>query len=332
MQLETLKNRWRLAKALLEGKALHSSAPQEIIVEVTNRCNLRCRMCVRTYLNAIETKDLSLKEFCLLLDNLTNKTERISFAGLGEPLLNPEIVEMIYKCKEHGFPTTIYTNATLLSPEFSAALLNAGLSGIIFSFDGATEKTYEYYRSGADFNEAKKNILSFLKIKKATGSNVFIEIQMVILKRNFEEIKSFFDMWSIRGVNSIRIKNDHMCVSGESNIEKNSFIPKKKDGFCVMPWRGPATIDVNGNVYPCCVKSQYNLVLGNIFSKSIEDLWGSNLINKLRNDFSNKKAKLSTCQLCTIPLVPLLPCVCGTLLNPLLAHKILAQIERRLYK
>lgn len=332
MKIEVLKNRLRLVNALLVGKALRSSSPQEIIIEITNRCNLRCPMCVRTYLNAMEAQDLSLGEFYILLDHITNKTERISFAGLGEPLLNPKIVGMVYRCKERGFRTTIYTNATLLSAEFSYSLLNAGLSGIVISFDGATEKTYEYYRCGASFNEVKKNIINFLEIKRALQSKVFVEMQMVIFRRNFGEIKLFFDMWSIQGVDLIRIKNDHMCIIDEDSITQNNLIFKKNEGFCTIPWRGPATINVDGTVYPCCVNSRHNLILGNIFNKNIEDLWCSELANKLRNDFVSKRAKLSTCQHCNIPLLPLFLCACGTLLNPSLVHKVLALIERRSYK
>jgi radical SAM protein with 4Fe4S-binding SPASM domain len=332
MELEVLKNRWLLANALLKGKALHSSSPQEIIIEVTNRCNLRCPMCIRTHLEALETKDLSLEEFNILLNRITNKTERIFLAGLGEPLLNPEIVAIIHKCSERGLRTTIHTNATLLSAELSCALLSAGLSSISISFDGATEETYEYYRCGADFNKVKQNILNFLEIKRALRTKVLVEIQMVIFKRNLKEINLFFDMWSIRGVDFIRIKNDHMRVSDESGIEENNLIFKKKSGCCAILWRGPATIDVDGMVYPCCMNSRDNLILGNIFSENMENLWCSDLANKLRNDFVKKRAKLATCRQCNIPLLPLFPCACGTLLNPFLSRKMLALIERWLYK
>lgn len=321
-----LKNRFTLAYSLLRKKDLSVSAPQEVVVEITNRCNLRCPMCIRTHLNGIKIKDLSLEEFCMLIGNITNKTELITLAGLGEPLLNSDIVNMVYEAKRKGFRAALYTNAALLNKELSRDLLTSGLSGIVISFDGATQETYEYYRKGARFEETRRNILDLLQVKNELGSRVFVEIQMIVFENNLSEIKPFLDMWSISGVDSVRIKNDQMCVYKiDNDTQKRVPIVKK---ICFMPWRGPATVNVHGDVYPCCVGSQYNLILGNIFKRSMEELWDSNSANKLRKDFLAAGAKLSSCKHCHIPLFTLFPFVFGVLLNPLSIYKIYAAIDR----
>lgn len=292
MNPRVIKNRWRLVNALLRRSGLCLGVPQEIIIEVTNRCNLRCPMCIRTH-RKINERDLSLEEFHRLIENITPETERIAIAGLGEPLLHLQIVEMVYQCNKRGFKTVLYTNATLLNPELSLALLNAGLSSVIFSFDGATSQAYEHYRRGANFYEVKKNILEFLEIKRNISSKVYIEIQMILLKYTLSQIKEFIHMWSLKEIDSIRIKNDHMGVLYEENGKNHSDFKIKK-GICAMPWRGPATISVTGELFPCCVASEHNVILGNVFDDNIEKLWHSDLANELRNKFANKRTKLST--------------------------------------
>jgi len=326
MKFGILKNRLRLSCALLKRKKLYGGVPQEIIVEVTNRCNLRCLMCVRTYRD-IKEKDLSLDEFGILLENIPFQTEQISFAGLGEPLLNPGLSFMIEQCQKRGLKSVLYTNAVLLNARPSTDLIKAGLSAIVISFDGADASTYEYYRRGAKFAEVRSNILNFLKIKRTLGSSVTVEMQLIILKRTIPEIKSFLRVWSLPGINSVRIKNDHMRVLKEDDL-KDSVILAKRQGMCAMPWRGPATIDVKGDVYPCCVGSEHNLILGNIFKESMECLWNSSLANELRSNFAVRGFKLSSCKGCYIPLPPLFFCVSGTLINPSLVHRALASIER----
>jgi len=326
MSTNIIKNRFNLTRAIIRSTQLHKGVPQEIIVEVTNRCNLHCPMCVRTH-RKINEKDLTKDEFSLLLDNIPDNTERVAIAGLGEPLLNPNIIDIVHHCTKKGFDSVLYTNATLLDLNISAELLRAGLGSIIISFDGTTDTSYEYYRRGANFDRVKANILNFLKIKQELNSKVFVEMQMIVLKHTFPEVKKFLHMWSIDGVDSIRVKNDHMGVLKEDFDKSSSFLKGKK-GLCAMPWRGPATINVQGELYPCCVASEYNVMLGNVFEHKLEELWHSDLANKLRKNFLNHRSKLPSCRYCNIPFIPLFFVAGGTMVNPSFAHKILTVAER----
>ncbi len=67
MKTAIIKNRLNLVRSLIGLGELNYGVPQEIIIEVTNRCNLRCPMCIRTHRNT-EKKDLSVEELCKLLD------------------------------------------------------------------------------------------------------------------------------------------------------------------------------------------------------------------------------------------------------------------------
>jgi radical SAM protein with 4Fe4S-binding SPASM domain len=262
-----------------------------------------------------------------LLKNINDKTELITLAGLGEPLLNPEIVAMVYECKRRGFKSLLYTNATLLNKEISMRLLEAGLSGILISFDGPDENTYEYYRKGAGFSEVKNNIMSFLELKKNLDKAVFVEIQMIDFEDSPSGRELFRKTWGISGIDSVRIKKDQMRVGKIEPPEKAYPTLGVKKLLCSMPWRGPATVNVYGDVYPCCVGSKSNIILGNIFSSTLEEVWNSASANKLRMNFVAKGQKLSSCKECYIPLPPVVLCGMGALLGPFLIYKIYAKIE-----
>ena len=77
----------------------------------------------------------------------------------GEPLLHPQLCEIIRHAKEQGIVDVIInTNATHLDDSYAEKLLNSGLDYIIFSFDGGTKETYEKNRvSRFTYNQFEKS-------------------------------------------------------------------------------------------------------------------------------------------------------------------------------
>ncbi|HTX60991.1 MAG TPA: radical SAM protein [Methanobacterium sp.] len=118
------------------------------LIDVTNRCNLRCPVC---FANAAVSKTLyepTFEEIRQMLRNLRNNqpvpTPAIQYAG-GEPTVRKDIVELIKLAKEEGFThTQIATNGIKLAknPEFAGELKDAGLNTVYLQFDGVTEEPY----------------------------------------------------------------------------------------------------------------------------------------------------------------------------------------------
>ena len=128
------------------------------LIDVTNRCNLKCPVC---FANAAVSKKLyepSFEEIGEMLENLRdlkpNPTPAIQYAG-GEPTVRKDIVELITLAKEKGFShTQIATNGLRLARKESLAqeLADAGLNTVYLQFDGVTEEPYIHNRG--------KNLLS----------------------------------------------------------------------------------------------------------------------------------------------------------------------------
>ena len=118
------------------------------LIDVTNRCNMRCPVC---FANAAVSKMLyepSYEEIRQMLKNLRNNqpvpTPAIQYAG-GEPTMRKDLVELVKLAKEEGFShTQIATNGIKLAknPQLSKDLKEAGLNTVYLQFDSVTEEPY----------------------------------------------------------------------------------------------------------------------------------------------------------------------------------------------
>lgn len=118
------------------------------LIDVTNRCNLKCPIC---FANAAVSKYLyepTYEEIREMLRNLRSNRPvpppAIQYAG-GEPTIRKDIVELIKLAKEEGFThTQIATNGIRLArrPELALELKEAGLNTVYLQFDGISENPY----------------------------------------------------------------------------------------------------------------------------------------------------------------------------------------------
>ncbi len=118
------------------------------LIDVTNRCNLRCPIC---FANAAASRALyepTFDEIVQMLKNLRNLEPRpcpaIQFAG-GEPTVRKDLPEIIKKAKELGFShTQVATNGIRLAKKegYAKELKDAGLNTVYLQFDGVTEEPY----------------------------------------------------------------------------------------------------------------------------------------------------------------------------------------------
>lgn len=102
----------------------------------TSRCNMRCLMCT-IWRNKIK-EDISLEEFKEFINSITPGLSYLSFSG-GEPLLLPDIYEMINYANKKVPYLHLVTNGMLMTPEIAKKLQKNGLNEISISIDGNKE-------------------------------------------------------------------------------------------------------------------------------------------------------------------------------------------------
>jgi radical SAM protein with 4Fe4S-binding SPASM domain len=273
------RNRIALLQSYIRKQATVSGGPLTLTIESTAKCNLFCPMCPRESLY-FPPKDMDIAVFKKTIDETRDFLEFAVPYGTGEPLLNPEIYDMIAYCKQKGVPAGISTNATVLTEKAARKLIESGLDSIIFAFDGATRETFEKYRKGADFEKVRRNILGFLRVKKEMRSRISCIIQVVKLKDNVQEIPELVRMWRIDGIDEVRIKKDEVHNEGTAIAGDHQSRPPLRHP-CYLLWRGPMYVHYDGTVFPCCYIYP-NQPAGNIVRSSFRQIWNSETMVNLR--------------------------------------------------
>ena len=121
--------------------ALPDRKPVCLYLETTNRCNLLCTTCPRTYEELEPPADMSWELFTSIVDQLPG-IERAVLHGVGEPMLVKHLPKMVRYLKDRGTYVLFNTNGTVLNERNGRALIAAGLDELRVSLDAANEKSY----------------------------------------------------------------------------------------------------------------------------------------------------------------------------------------------
>jgi radical SAM protein with 4Fe4S-binding SPASM domain len=175
--------------------------PRKLQVEVTASCNLSCRMCIVRYRPPLpRSASLPLERFRRLLDQMPDLTD-VSLQGIGEPLLAPDIYDMVACASERGIRVGFNTNATLLTRRAAERLIDAGLSWLCISLDGATPETYEFVRDGARWDTVAHNIGGLVALKQERRvTHPELSLVMVLMQRNLHELPAVVERAASWGI------------------------------------------------------------------------------------------------------------------------------------
>jgi radical SAM protein with 4Fe4S-binding SPASM domain len=182
--------------------------PTHLQLEVTSSCNLACAMCLVSYRPAINRAQgaMSMNLFRRLVDG-TPGLARLTLQGLGEPLLQPHLLEMVAYAKRRGIAVGFNTNAMLLTRERADRLVALGLDWLHVSLDGATAATYEGIRARADFGRVAHNLRGLQEAKRAAdAAEPAVQVVFVAMRRNLHELPDLVRLISDWGVDEVHVQ------------------------------------------------------------------------------------------------------------------------------
>lgn len=185
------------------------SFPIQIGINLTEKCNLNCTHCSKVPGN-VDLKDW--KEIIDICDQ--NQVLNIYLTG-GEPLLHPEIIEIIKYIKSKNISITILTNGLLLNDEMCDVLekiLDPNLDLIQISLDNIYEK-YNIQRKNGEFSDIEKSIEIVLK------HNINVLINTVVCESNQNDLQKICKFCYKKGIKNIRFSP---LVINENTIEKQA--------------------------------------------------------------------------------------------------------------
>jgi tungsten cofactor oxidoreducase radical SAM maturase len=180
---------------------------RKVYLEVTTRCNLHCRTCVRnTWDEPLE--DMPPATFDRVVAQLEDlpQLREVVFGGYGEPFAHPHILDYLAAVKDLGLKVTVSTNGVLLDEEWAKALVQLGVEVVSVSLDGADPSTYDDVRQGADLRAVLGNIETLNKVKAQQGTTVpRLWIEFVALRRNVADLADLPNLARQLGANRILV-------------------------------------------------------------------------------------------------------------------------------
>jgi MoaA/NifB/PqqE/SkfB family radical SAM enzyme len=180
-----------------------ATLPRSIYIEPTSRCNELCQQCPRTLLSREDDRDLSFEKFRYIVDQFP-ALERVVLHGLGEPLLNKALPQMIRYLKERGTYVLFNSNGILLTARRGQALIDAGLDEYRLSMDGATRETYARVRGVDAFEKIWRNVGAFTSMqKKLNASKPALSLWFTAMRENLHELPGLIELASENGVREV---------------------------------------------------------------------------------------------------------------------------------
>lgn len=183
-----------------DRRPLNPPLPTNLYFEVTNRCNLPCQTCVRTFNLHEPERDPLPAELRQITDALPG-LRRAVLHGIGEPLLNKALPEMIRFAKAQGAWVLFNSNGVLLDGAWQDALIACGLDELRISIDAATPETFQKIRGAPTFERIVSNLRQFVARKAERGaSHPCLSLWFVGLKDNIHELPALVDLAADIGI------------------------------------------------------------------------------------------------------------------------------------
>lgn len=240
-------------------------------VEITNACNIKCKMCPAAQGMAREKGFIDFDLYKKIIDENRQLDFILPFQW-GEPLLHKDLFKMINYARGRGIRTMITTNGTLLNEETIEGLVSCGLARVTFSVDGSPE-THSRLR-GYPYERLKKNILALKEARDRSGSELKIDISMVVFDETEKDVDFYFGEWV-------------------GQADRVQLIPKfvlgTRQNPCRELWRGTLVVLWDGRVSICCADYDGLAIVGDARKEKLADIWNGPAMRELRRCHARRK-------------------------------------------
>jgi len=294
--------------------------PAVVMVEPTNMCNLRCSMCYVQQRSTGIKHYLSVRQFKDIVEQF-QKIRELIFCGIGEPLLNADIFEMIKLARHKGAAfINLITNGKLLNKDTALRVVASGIDRIQISVHSFNPEVFAKVRNENQSNLENliENIRYLIELRNKMNAGLKISCNVVITKFNYDDMLKllkyakelkidkveFIQLTTAYGALSDinapfgqmpRIIREIRRVACKLNI-KVGFLSGNECGRCYQLWDF-VMVHADGNISPCNgIFPTENVGVGNIFLNPLQEIWNSKKYQDLRSLVS--EGKLQNCKFC----------------------------------
>ncbi len=265
--------------------------------ETTAACNLSCRYCRASASHEPGPDELSTREALAFLDSIAPLGPMLILSG-GEPLLRPDIFQIIRHAVSLGMRVSLASNGTLITPDVADEIAAAGVARVSISLDGADAEKHDLSRGPGSFRETLNGL-------KNLRGKVDFQINFTITRKNESEVSSIFDLAEREGARALHF---FFLVPTGRGSEEDLISPKRQEELLVQIDRERALrqmevqvtcapqyarltshgegkgrgrggclagksfvfVSRNGDVYPC---GYLPLRVGNVREKNFIEIW-----------------------------------------------------------
>ena len=180
--------------------------PVCVYLEVTNRCNLLCETCPRTFEALEPPADMSWELFTSIVDQLPGLTRAV-LHGVGEPMLVKNLPRMIRYLKQRGVYVLFNTNGTLLAPRKRREIIDTGLDELRVSLDAAEAQSFFKVRGKNFFDRIVRSVGEFIALQKEIGAATpRVSLWLTGLKETVEQLPDFVRLAARIGVSEVYLQ------------------------------------------------------------------------------------------------------------------------------
>ena len=300
--------------SILTGNVRIYGMPSFLSVEPANFCNLDCTGCLAGKSNEEGRKiPLDTGLFKKILEELKPFLTHLNLYNQGEPLLHPDIFEMIKLARQKRIFTCLSTNAQVMDEKNAGKIVDSGLGKIIISLDGTTQETYEKYRVGGNIEKVIAGTRAILDKRTESGKNTpLVVLQFIVFSFNEHQITEVEKLGRELGVDKVEIKTaqivdmvrdyhlipDNQKYSRYRKIHENNFVIKSKlKNRCWKMWSS-SVVSSDGNVFPCCFDKKREFRMGGVTEDTFKEIWENENYTKFRKRILKGRKDVGICLNC----------------------------------
>lgn len=317
-------NRWLAYREMRARTIRLRSRPFILVIEPGTMCNLKCPFCpTGNGTLTLKRELMSPETFRAIVGHVpVDLLYKVDLFNWGEPFLNLHVFEFIEYFSSRGIETVIHANfsAKDYDAAWFEALARSGLSKLVVSIDGATQETYEKYRRKGRLDRVLQNMRGVDEAKRRLGLatprlvykmllNSFNEGEATLaaehaaragaeleLNENFEVPKELRDEWMAKGVRA-KFGDTPPASSGPRRPVGRDIHTE-----CRQLWDS-LYVNANGDVFPCCLVADPQMVAGNVAETPLDQLWNNEKMMAMRRFTVDPKAPAldfpNLCNTCT---------------------------------
>jgi MoaA/NifB/PqqE/SkfB family radical SAM enzyme len=180
--------------------------PTCVYLEVTNRCNLLCTTCPRTFEALERPTDMTWEVFTRIVDQLPDLSRAV-LHGVGEPMMVRDLPRMVRHLKGRGVHVLFNTNGTLLDEKRGRGLVEAGLDELRVSLDAAEPQAFERVRGVNAFEGIVANVGAFTALQRELRAELpRVSLWLTGLKETLDQLPRFVQLAHELGVAEVYLQ------------------------------------------------------------------------------------------------------------------------------